>query len=92
MTNYLIDDWAVSNYYSLYTAPELQLCCLIGYRSDVQKFIKTSPIKSANGRNITTASGTIYILGVIHPNYFEWLNKNNIQYNFNNPITIREKK
>ena len=49
----------------------------------------TSSIVKAEGRTITTYSGSVYILQDIEPGYFQWLQDNNIPYHEDNPITLK---
>lgn len=72
-------------------APEANSACLSGYRDGETFPIKTSPIKEVNGRQITTLSGSVYILEDIDVDYLSWCIDNNIDYNYDNPIKIKRR-
>lgn len=69
-----LDDWSiVGEHQTLYSAPHQQLH---GRRPD-GKYIRTSRIKTINGNEVTTLSGTIYKLLTPHPDYIQWCIDNN---------------
>lgn len=68
--------------------PEANPICLSGYRNDETFPVKTTPVKKVNGREITTLSGSVYILEDIDIEYLSWCNNNNINYDYDNPIKI----
>ena len=78
-----------------YVAPELRVIRLVGYvyghpsRPDGHK-IQTTRIVDAQGRIITTRSGTQYRLGRISPAYRRWLRKADIPYNAKCPIVVHD--
>lgn len=89
---YNLYKWRVVPLYNKsYLAPEANPVCLSGYRNDETFPIKTSPIKKADGRQITTLSGSVYILEDIDVDYLSWCIDNNIDYNYDNPIKIKIK-
>lgn len=84
-----------------YLAPEVNPKCLIGFRFDHKilwdqnltlncKRVLTSPIIKINGKEIHTKSGSLYILEDIDPDYLQWIKENNIKYDSNNPLKIKE--
>lgn len=73
----------------VYKAPEQRSFCLVG-KLDSGAMIKTSMIVKAEGKVITTRSGSLYVLGEIDPNYLKFIKDNNISYNKDNPIVIRD--
>jgi len=50
------------------------------------KAICTSPIKSIEGRVITTHSGSKYLLGTIDPNFRQMLKEQRPEWDWRNPI------
>lgn len=85
--------WAVVAYYDdPYRAPEINPKCLAGYRDQDPRRIRTSPIKEINGKEITTESGSVYILEDMSQEYREWLEANNIDWDPENPIHFKESK
>ena len=89
MATYNLRQWFITDDGSPYIAPELRSPRLVGYRDDDPKQIITSSIVKAEGRTITTYSGSVYILQDIEPGYFQWLQDNNIPYHEDNPITLK---
>lgn len=86
---YHLYKWKItSKYNNPWLAPEANPICLIGFRDDENFPVKTTPIVSANGREITTYSGSVYILEDIDHDYLMWCNNNNIVYDYFNPIII----
>ena len=79
---------------SRYTAPEL---CQKYITGDVHghpslpagQCITTSRITSAEGRVVTTRSGSRYRLGPICPKHRKWLRDNGIPYDQHRPIRLR---
>ena len=85
--------WWVRQYYNdPWMAPECNFTCLGGYLEGSDKPIKTSKIVKANGVEITTHSGSVYVLQDIEPNYYQFMKENNIPYDPDNPITIKTVK
>lgn len=74
-----------------FAAPELHQQCLLGIRDSDGKYVRTSPIAKAEGKEITTRSGTLYILEDMDPDFRLWLEEQEIQYDPENPITFKEK-
>jgi hypothetical protein len=50
--------------------------------------VTTNYIISVDERIVTTASGTKYLLGEEDPIWLEWLEKNNIEFDSENPIKL----
>lgn len=85
--------WWVRPYYSdPWIAPECNFNCLGGFIEGNDNPLKTSKIVAANGLEITTYSGSIYVLQDINPEYYQFIKENNIPYDPNNPITIKHLK
>lgn len=74
-----------------FAAPEQNLPCLVGIRDSDGKYVRTSPIAKAEGKEITTKSGTLYILEDMDPDFRLWLEEQGIAYDPENPITFKEK-
>ena len=74
-----IEQWGLgSDEDDVYRAPETRRHCLRGviyghHRKPDGSSVQTSPVVSVNGREVTTKSGTIYLLGEPHPDYVEYL-------------------
>ena len=95
-----LESWSIESYPSNgYTPPELCVPVLRGIpdrhphkpEKDVtNRYIRTTCIIKANGRKITTRSGTIYLLGSIDSEYKKWVKKYNPKWDWRNPITINE--
>lgn len=86
---YKLYRWSVRDNNSPYTPPESIRRSLVGYRDDDTTMVVTSFVVSVNGREITTKSGSVYILQDIDPNYLQWLNDNKFIYDYNNPIKLK---
>ena len=81
--------WRVINAYNdPYRAPEANPKCLAGYRDKERKAVMTSAIVKAEGRQITTYSGSVYILEDMDPDYRQWLEKNNLSFDPESPLKI----
>jgi hypothetical protein len=65
---------------------------LTGYRDNEERPVITSVIVEVKGRTVTTLSGSIYILDDISPDYVEWMQKNGIPYDPNEPIKVKVAK
>lgn len=90
----LINNWSVGySFTDPFKAPELQRHSLTGDAINHPRlgstFIKTSPIIKSSGRLVHTESGSMYFLMNIDPYYLDYLNRNNIPYDMNNPIKMR---
>lgn len=90
MATYHLYKWSVIPSRDPYIAPDLNPGVLVGHRADDPREITTSRIVKAEGRTITTLSGSVYILEDIDPDYLLWLNQNNIPYNHEQPITVKK--
>ncbi len=91
-----VENWSVRTNAGPYTAPEAITSYLSGEvyghpgRHHDGKAIDTSRIVAAEGRVVTTRSGSKYTLGEIHPEYLNYLTGEGIKYNHDSPVTIRE--
>ena len=79
-----------------YTAPELVPLLVEGAVYGNPRFedgdpITTSSVVEVSGRIITTYSGSRYRLGEVDPRYKEWLDKNYLGWDPENPIRERRK-
>lgn len=93
MTTYHLYRWAIVRLYDdPYRAPEINPNCLTGFRDDSPRRIRSTPITEINGREITTESGSVYILEDIDTTYREWLWENDIPYDPENPIYFKKSK
>lgn len=86
MAVYSLRRWSVVR--DPYKAPEVSATRLAGLRDDA-KHVTTSIIKKVNGREITTQSGSVYILEDIDPDYLKYLNDTGEHYNPENPIRVK---
>jgi hypothetical protein len=89
-----LQDW--SCWSDPYAAPEIRTTCLVGrvyghHREPDGKKVKTSRIVDADGRLVTTSSGTVYRLGRIDPKYRRWLRKEGREYDPGRPILIKDR-
>jgi hypothetical protein len=89
-----IHNWCtVPNTSSPYRAPETISVCMKGNVYGHRAFedgasVKTSRVKSAHGRVITTVSGSVYLLGRIDPKFRKFLKNGRPDWNWRKPITI----
>lgn len=89
-----LENWSVT--YSLedcYVAPELRGGALLGtcYGHPKHKdgsVVKTSQIKKAMGKIVQTRN-TIYELGSPDPDYLEWLENHDYNYDPDMPVKVR---
>jgi len=89
MSEYKLENWSVCLLSdSIFLAPEAKQICLQGLRSD-DKMVRTSPVKEIDGKNITTKSGSVYVLGTPHPEYVKWCDENGHAMDPLNPIRKR---
>lgn len=51
-------------------------------------FVTTSRVMSAEGRQVTTESGTVYRLGEPSKDYLRWLKDNNLSYDPEHPVVV----
>ncbi len=91
MAEYHLHKWSVSSENDPWKAPEAQAKCLAGIRCEDDQQVVTSPIVSIEGRRVTTASGSVYILEDIDPDYVTWMKDNDIEYDPENPIRIKRR-
>lgn len=88
-----LKNWAVITNDNGYTAPEAIVKQLSGYVYGHSKFLDgqhvvTSKIIDVNGRVVKTTSGSFYVLEEPHPSYLKFLDKNNIKYSPDIPISL----
>lgn len=81
-----IEQW--STYRGPFTAPEVPPC-IKGKLGE--KWIITSSVRRAEGRRVTTESGSVYVLGEPDPKWLEWLASNDYQFDPQNPIKTVKK-
>lgn len=92
MSTYHLHRWSITTYSDdPWLAPEMNPICLLGCRIPGNKTVRTSPITQINGREITTETGSIYILEDMDPDYRHWLEDNGMEYDPANPIKKVEK-
>jgi len=89
---YHLNKWAVVHDGDPYRAPEARRISLTGFRDNEEQQIITSEIVEIDGKYIRTWSGSIYILGEINEEYLAWMKKNNIKYDPENPISLKDKE
>lgn len=92
MVEYHLHKWSVIADSDPFRAPELQQKRLAGFRCEDDREVITSVIKSVDGKRITTQSGSIYVLEDIDPDFLSWMKENDIPFDPEKPITIREIK
>lgn len=78
-----LNNWSVGA--SVYDPPELKVIRLMGTLESGKKII-TSPVVEVTGRAVRTASGSVYLLGDISPDYHQWMQENNMPYDHEQPI------
>lgn len=88
MTVYHLHRWSVTG--DSYAAPEDRALRLTGFRDQDAKQVTTSIIVFVNGREVTTYSGSIYILEDIDPDYLKFLDATGEIYDSENPIRIKD--
>lgn len=91
MATYKLHRWSVVFDTDPYKAPEARCSYLQGYRDQETQQIITSGIAKVNGREITTNSGSIYILEDICSDYLDWLDQNGYAIDPTNPIKPAKK-
>lgn len=72
-----------------YIAPEFQSLRGKVYNHPRHKdgtVVKTSRIIEISGKIVKTYSGSVYELGEVSPEYVDWMKKNNIEMDQENPI------
>lgn len=95
-----IYNWSITGNANPYTPPEAIRISLCGFcpdhpfssdhlkRNHLKHRVVTSYIVKAEGRIITTYSGSVYKLGFIDPGYRKYLKKTRPNWNWRKPITI----
>ena len=83
-------NWSVIANATPYTAPEAITYHLCGTRFGESLPVTTTAIVSSNGREVTTQSGSVYLLGSIDPSYIKFMHDNNIKYDYNQPIKFKQ--
>jgi hypothetical protein len=92
MATYKLHRWSVRDRdENPYQAPECRTKCLVGFRDSEPKQIRTSHIVEANGREITTSSGSVYILEDMDPDYRAWLEEHDLEFDPENPVQFKKK-
>lgn len=89
LTTYTLDNWGVVSTGDWYQAPELQRKILVGTRREDGKSIHTSFIVGADGRTITTYSGSKVTLGEANPEYIQYLKVIGQELDEENPIRMK---
>ena len=87
---YYLYHWSIVQLGSPYTAPELKRLHLTGVRNNEDFAVTTSAIVKAEGKKITTETGSVYMLEDIDNDYLEWMNAEGIVYDSDNPIKVRQ--
>lgn len=91
----VLSEWSVTNSSdSPYAPPELAGKALVGVvighpRKIDGSRIKTSTIRTVEGRLVTTWSGTVYLLQDPCPEYREWLREHKPNWNPDRPIVLK---
>jgi len=73
-----------------YAAPELNRIRLCGYRDQEAKRVTTTVIVEIDGRQVTTYSGSVYILEDIDLDYLQFLDAMGETYDPQNPIRVKK--
>jgi hypothetical protein len=90
MSTYHLYRWSVvGSTNDPFKAPEQIKVSLLGFRDQEEKKVRTSDIKEVNGREITTATGSVYILEDIDPEYRRWMEGEGLAYDPENPIKMK---
>ena len=91
MMEYHLDNWSVASMGNGFQAPEIATKCLAGTRLEDNRKIITSSIMSIEGHAVTTYSGNVYHLGTIDPVYVAWMKDNNVAFDPEHPIKIKQR-
>ena len=88
-----ITNWSVTTMAGPYQAPEQATRHLVGNVMNHPGYapgtgIRTSNIVKAEGNIITTNSGTVYELGMIDPEYLEWMKSEGLELDPEQPIKV----
>lgn len=92
MATYHLKNWSITSANDPYLPPEAQRLRLHGLRVEDDKEVTTSYIVTVDGRNITTYSGSVYILEDIDPDYLQWLKDSGRTHDPDHPIKVIENK
>jgi hypothetical protein len=91
MATYHLYRWSVTSFSdNPWHAPEQRQLCLVGFRDQETKRVITSTIKEVNGREITTETGSKYLLEDIDPEYLSWMDAEGLVYDPINPIKVKK--
>lgn len=90
MTTYYLHRWSVVGDDNPYKAPEEKATRLSGFRNQENKCVITSVVTAVNGREVTTYSGSVYILEDIDPDYLKYLDVTGETYDPDNPIRVKD--
>lgn len=88
MTIYHLHRWSITR--DPYKAPEENTMRLSGFRDQDANKITTSIVVEINGREVTTYSGSVYILKDIDLDYLKFLDNIGEIYDWENPIRIKD--
>lgn len=87
MATYHLYRWSVTG--DFFQAPEIRQISLVGFRDQETKSVRTSHVMEVNGREITTRSGSVYILEDMDPDYRKFLEDTGYNIDEDNPIKIK---
>ena len=94
MATYHLHRWSIGTRFNQEPSagPGQQHRSLFGIRAEDGREVVTSYIVKVEGKNITTYSGSVYILEDIDPTYLAWMTEHGYTYDPENPIKIIEPK
>jgi len=92
---YQLQQWAVRTLPSSFMEPEVAGLVLTGYVLDHPKhapdqIICTSPIVQVQGKRVTTASGSVYILGEPEEGYAQYCREIGLPIDPEQPIRVKK--
>jgi hypothetical protein len=85
----VIENWFTKPGGNGFTAPEVAGITICGMLDG--KLIRTSTVRSFQGRTVVTNSGTVYHLGQIDSEFLDHLKANNYPFDPENPIRLVNK-
>jgi hypothetical protein len=85
---YHLERWSVHTN-NPFDAPECVRIRLRGVRTEDDRAVITSYVASVSGREVTTQSGTVYVLGTPSLEYVTWLGENEIPLDIEHLIRVR---
>lgn len=90
MTPRPLTNWSIEfSADSAFQAPEARSQHLVGHTPDRTGLIITSRIVRAEGRLVTTRSGSVYELGEPSTEYLAWLTEHGLAYDPEQPVKVR---